>query len=64
MPDSPSRCTLKVQDMRTKPPYESSVDIIVDYADEIRIVTSPLVVVGKESSFQVQLLRDGVSLLG
>lgn len=32
-PNTRSSCTLKVQDTRTRPAYESSVDIIVDYAD-------------------------------
>ncbi len=29
VPTRPSRCTLKVEDTRTKPAYESSVEIIV-----------------------------------
>lgn len=33
VPNKPSKCLLKVEDVRTKPPYESSVEIIVDYAD-------------------------------
>lgn len=63
-PAIPSRCTLKVQDTRTKPPYESSVDIIVDYPDDLRILTSPLIVVGRESPFEIQLLKDRIPLLG
>lgn len=64
VPDRSSRCTLKVEDIRTKPPYESSVEIIVEAADELKIVTSPLVVVDKESEYQVQLFREGSPLLG
>ena len=64
VPSVPSRCTLKVQDTRTKPPFESSVDIIVDYPDDLRIISSPLIIVGRESPFQIQLLKDREPLLG
>jgi len=64
VPAFSSRCTLKVQDTRTKPPYESSVDIIVDHPDDLRIITSPLIVVGREFPFEIQLLKDKQLLLG
>ena len=56
-PDRYSRCTLTVQDTRTKPPFNNSVDIIVDYADDLKIISNPLIIVGKWSDYQVQLVR-------
>jgi hypothetical protein len=40
------------------------VDIIVDYPNDLRIITSPLIVVGRESPFEVQLFKDKMPLLG
>ena len=64
VPSTPSRCLIKVEDIRTKPPYSSSVTVIVEAADSIKIQSEEIVTVGKESSYRVLLYSKGQQLEG
>lgn len=63
-PNKLGSCIIKVEDTRTKPAYDSSVEVIVENPDEIRIIVDPIIIVGTESPFQVQLLHKNIPLLG
>lgn len=64
VPDKQTTCKLVVEDTRTKPAYVSSVEIIVENADEIRIVADSSIVVGIPTQFEVQLLKKNITLRG
>lgn len=64
MPDRQTTCKLHVEDSRTKPAYVSSVEIIVENVEEIRIVADSSIVVGMPTQFEVQLLKKNITLRG
>lgn len=64
VPDRQTTCKLLVEDSRTKPAYVSSVDIIVENVEEIRIVADSSIVVGMPTQFEVQLLKKNITLRG
>lgn len=64
VPDRQTTCKLHVEDSRTKPAYVSSVEIIVENVEEIRIVADSSIVVGMPTQFEVQLLKKNITLRG
>lgn len=64
VPDRQTTCKLLVEDSRTKPAYVSSVEIIVENVEEIRIVADSSIVVGMPTQFEVQLLKKNITLRG